>query len=342
MAPFKTKSNALRVVGLLLAAMSFAACAEGYKASTMVTMTSDFGPDINSLYSMFVWISVVVFVVVEALIIYAVFRFRKKGDEAGLPEQVHGHTVGEIAWTIAPALIVLFITIPTIKTIFKLAEVPTGSDTVRVKVIGKQWWWAFEYPDLGVVTANELHLPVGKTAVFEIVSDDVIHSFWFPNAGGKRDATPGHVNTMYFTPVQKGEFYGQCAEFCGTSHANMRMYLHVESEEDFQQWVEKVKAEAPADVTDAAVVAGRDAFMSNCAACHAVTGVADFGTFGPNLNLVGARKTIGSGMYDNTDENLFQWIKHPQVAKPGSKMVLPQELDDETVNNLVAFLRSLK
>lgn len=318
-----------------------AGCAENYKQSSWTTMTSDMGPAILSLYSLFNWISVAVFVLVEGLIIYTIFRFRKRGGERGLPEQVHGNSTVEIAWTIAPALIVLFIAIPTIKTIFLLADTPQKPDVIKVNVVGKQWWWRFEYPELGITTANELHLPVGKTAVFKVVSEDVVHSFWFPNAGGKRDATPGHTNHMYFTPVQQGEFLGQCAEFCGTSHANMKMRLIVDSQEQFDAWVANEKA-AAADVTDAAVSAGRDAFMTNCAACHTVTGVADFGTFGPTLTHLASRNTIGSGMYANTKENLFNWIKDPQKAKPGSKMVLPETLDDETVNNLVAYLLTLK
>ncbi len=337
-----TRNRIARLVVAVAAVMLFAACSEGYRMSSLDVITDDFGPSIMSLYSMFTWISVIIFIIVEFLLIYAVVRFRKKGTEQGNPEQVHGHTVGEIAWTIAPALIVLFITIPTIKTIFELAKVPDRPDVVRVNVLGKQWWWHFEYPDLGIVTANQLNLPKGKTAIFKITSDDVIHSFWFPNAGGKRDATPGHTNTMYFTPVVEGRFLGACAEFCGTSHANMKMELIVQSEEDFQKWVEKQKLPAQIENLEGDPAAGRDEFMGNCAACHSIAGFAEFGSMGPDLTHVASRLTIGSGMFENNVENLTKWIKDPQGMKPGNKMILPQEIDDETVNNLVAFLMTLE
>jgi cytochrome c oxidase subunit 2 len=333
-------------VATLLVMLQAAGCAEGYTQSSMVTMTSDFGPAINSLYSLFTWISLAVFVVVEVLLVYAIVRFRKQDGDTSIPKQVHGHTTGEILWTIAPALIVLAIAIPTIKTIFLLAKPPERADVVQVHVVGRQWWWRFEYPAIGVVTANELHLPVGKTAVFKIDSDDVIHSFWFPNAGGKRDAVPGHTNSMYFTPVQVGTFTGQCAEYCGTSHANMRMTLVVESEADFKAWVELQKAPA-ASVTDATVAAGKDAFVANCMACHRInaapeSGIVSFGQPNPDLTHVAGRQTFGSGLYAFNAANLHKWLKNPQAAKPGSLMKLPAELDDETVNNLVAFLQTLK
>ncbi len=340
----------LRLAGLLAAVLLMSGCAsesvmnwlvDGYKQSSLDVKSTDQGPDIMSLYTTFTWLSIVIFFIVEAVLIYAVVRFRKKKDQTGEPEQVHGNTRVEIAWTIAPALIVLFIAIPTIKTIFKLADMPQGDDVVKVRVVGKQWWWHFEYPELGIQTANELHLPVGRAAAFNIESDDVIHSFWFPQMGGKRDATPGHVNFMYFTPAEPGEYLGACAEYCGTSHANMRMKLIVHEEADFQAWVDRQKS-VPAAVTADEHADARDAFMSNCAACHAVRGVAEFGRMGPDLTHFGDRTLFASGMFPSTTENLTKWLDDPQAMKPGALMQLPQELDEETIRSLVAFLQDLK
>ncbi len=351
MSAFFSKQSWLRLASLAALAFLFTGCAEesimawladGYKQSTLVIKSTDLGPDIWSLYSTFTWIAAIIFVIVEVLLVYAILRFRAKGDEKGIPEQTHGNTRVEIAWTIAPAIIVLFITIPSIKTIFKLAEAPQdGAEVVRVNVLGKQWWWEYNYPDLGIVTANQLHLPVGKRAVFNVESDDVIHSFWFPNMGGKRDATPGHVNHMYFTPRQPGIYLGQCAEYCGTSHANMKMTLYVQTESEFNAWVAQQKA-VPAAVSAPEFEEARGLFMANCAACHAVRGVAEFGRLGPDLTHVASRDTFGSGMYETNDENLSKWLKDPQGMKPGSKMVLPEKLDDATVKTLVDFLQALK
>lgn len=318
--------------------------AEGYPKSTLIVKSSDMGPEIMNLYHWFTGISVTIFILVEALLIYAVLRFRKKGNENGEPEQVHGNTTVELAWTIGPALIVLFIAVQSIRAIFVLAEPPAPPD-IKIRVTGKQWWWKFDYIEgldsEGIVTANELHLPVGKRAYFEIESSDVIHSFWLPNMGGKRDATPGHTNRMYFTPISTGTFLGQCAEFCGTAHALMKMTLVVQTEEEFRRWVEQQKA-TPAAVMADNMAAARDAFMANCAACHRVQGVSEFGSLGPDLTHVGSRSMFGAGLFPMDTDHLHRWLKNPQAMKPGAKMVLPQPLDDATITTLTAFLQSLK
>src|SRR5207244_3075077 len=161
-----------------------------------------------------------------------------------MPSQWHGNTRLEVAWTILPSLVLLVIALPSIRTIFASdAPPPTGlRSSLHVRVIGHQWWWEFQYPELGVTTADELHVPVRQPVYVDVETADVIHSFWFPSMGGKRDAIPAHVNHMAFTADSLGEFPGQCAELCGLSHANMRMKLMVETPETFKAWVAAQKA----------------------------------------------------------------------------------------------------
>src|SRR5262249_36631935 len=151
------------------------------------------------------------------------------------------HTGLEVAWTIAPAVLLGFIAIPTVLTIFHTqANPPKGA--LEVKVVGHQWWWEFQYPKLGVVPANELHVPGHQAVLPRLETADVIHSFWFPAMGGKRDVVPAHTNQMWFTADTTGTFMGQCAELCGMSHANMRMRLVVETPEAFAAWIQSQKA----------------------------------------------------------------------------------------------------
>ena len=237
------------------------------------------------------------------------------------------------------------ITIPTIGMIFTAAAIPPpGPNVVQINVIGYQWWWAFEYPELGIVTANEFHMPTGTTAVFDITSYDVIHSFWVPRLGGKRDAIPGHTNEIWYEATNLGFYYGQCTEYCGDSHANMRIRAVVESQEDFDAWVKTQQTNpAPAQFQGDAAV-GATVFRSKCISCHTINGdpIAK-GVLGPNLTHFGGRTSIGAGMYENTVPNLEHWLRDPLKAKPGSKMVIPAPpLTDPEIDALVAYLHSLK
>ncbi|OLC46283.1 MAG: cytochrome c oxidase subunit II [Gemmatimonadetes bacterium 13_1_40CM_4_69_5] len=176
-----------------------------------------------------------VFVLVESLLLFILLRYRQRAG-AATPKATHGHTALEIAWTLAPALILVFIAVPTMRTIFATQQ-PPAFDALKIEVIGHQWWWEYRYPSAGIVTANELHVPVGRPVVLEISTADVIHSFWAPSLGGKRDLIPGHVNRITFTAESVGTFTGQCAEFCGESHANMRLRVSVESDSAFRGWL---------------------------------------------------------------------------------------------------------
>lgn len=258
----------MRGVGLFLTVGMLSACGEEYLQSTINPVT-DYGEVTQSLYLQVFWWTMIILVVVWALMAYILIRFREKPGQPE-PKQIHGHMGLEIAWTIAPAIIVVAIVIPTIKGVFELQRPPEG-DALVVEVTGKRYWWSFHYPELGVTTANELHLPIDRPVSLRLESGDVIHSFWVPQLGGKRDVNPvvtmpegeeGKRNWMHFTIKEEGVFWGQCAEFCGEAHSLMGIRVVAESEEEFQAWVTDWKTPAPT-ANAPEVMAASDAALAN-------------------------------------------------------------------------------
>lgn len=323
----------LALLGLAL----LAACGGPFPQSTL-SPTSDFGRSIDRLFNGIFWWAVGVFVVVEGLLLFSVLRFRHR-EGAPAPVQHHGHTTLEIAWTLAPALILVFIAVPTVKTIFTTSTAPAGA--LRVEVIGHQWWWEYRYPDLGIVTANELHLPVGRPVVVDITSADVIHSWWTPKLGGKRDAIPHQHNQIAFRPDSIGEYMGQCVEYCGSSHANMRLRTFVDAEADFAAWVAAQRSEPAAPASGTPEAAGQAAFRKyGCIGCHTVAGVSA-AQIGPNLTHVGGRTTIAGASFMNTEQHLRDWIGNPPAMKPGSLMP-DMHVSAPDLAALIAYLQSLK
>ncbi|PZC50407.1 MAG: cytochrome c oxidase subunit 2 [Chloroflexi bacterium] len=337
---------------LLVPVLLTTACFPSHPQSTFEAAGPVAEAQLKLFYIIF-WAAVFVFVVVNGAFIYAFIKYRRRANEAHLPKQTHGHTVLEITWTIAPMIILAIITVPTITTIFYTAEPPPGK-TLELKVIAHQWWWEFEYPDLGITTANELHVPVGMAIDVSLESKDVIHSFWIPKLAGKMDLVPGHINTMWFQADRAGEFYGLCAEFCGTAHAQMRFMVHAEKQSDFDAWVESIKA-TPGEMTGLAAK-GKDLFVNKgfdgtlrgekvtaqrCAFCHTVEGLPIRGAVGPVLTHVGGRETIGAGIIDNSAGNLKAWLTNPDKMKPGVGMPTLSIADDE-LDALVAYLEGLQ
>jgi cytochrome c oxidase subunit 2 len=251
-----------RSLGLMLTAAFLSACGEEYLQSTINPVT-DYGEVTQNLYVQVFWWTMIVLVVVLAVLAYILIRFREKpGQER--PRQIHGHMGLEIAWTIAPALIVVAIIIPTIQGVFAVQR-PPDEDALVVEVTGNRYWWSFHYPELGVTTANELYLPVGRPVSLRLESGDVIHSFWVPQLGGKRDVNPvvtkpegeeAKRNWMHFTIQEEGVFWGQCAEFCGEAHSLMGIRVVAQSEEDFQSWVRDWKTPAPTANAPEIIAAG--------------------------------------------------------------------------------------
>jgi cytochrome c oxidase subunit 2 len=333
-----------------LAALGLSACSGPFPQSTL-DPTSGFGTELHDLFGTIFWWAVFVFVVVETLLVYTVIRFRSRPGQEGEPKHVHGHTTLEIAWTLAPAVILVFIAVPTIRTIFMVDGTPEAG-ALQVEVIGHQWWWEYRYPELGIVTANELHLPVDGPVSLSMTSADVIHSFWAPRLGGKRDLIQGRTTRLALTPDSVGMYMGQCAEYCGTSHANMRLRVFVDTEDDFDAWVaQQQTTPPPPDSLEGLVRRGAEVFSGirepanhSCLVCHTVQGLT-FGAIGPNLTHVGSRTTIAGGILPNTPEGLRRWLSNPPGEKPGELLgrSMPKiDLSQEEIDALVAFLQSLR
>ena len=223
---------------LTVALVALVAACGGNHPDSIFHPRTEFNRDVGHLFNILIWAGSAVFVVVELILLYALFRFRHRAGQRA-PEQVHGNATLEIMWTIIPALILVIIAIPTVQTIFRTqAKAPDGA--LQVEVIGHQWWWEFRYPQYNVVTANELYLPQGRAVNFTLKTQDVIHSFWVAALGGKRDLISNHTNTLWFTPdsAQRDAYNGVCAEFCGASHANMRFRTFVVAPQEFEQWTQ--------------------------------------------------------------------------------------------------------
>ena len=329
--------TAILLTGVLLLATS---CGWSLWDNPMTTVRprSDFGRWTDEIFMLISWTTLVIFIAVEGGLLYVCWRFRDRPG-APLPRQIHGHTVLEISWTIAFALVLLIIGIPTIKIIFKTQEAPAATD-LHVEVAGKQWWWEFKYPQFNITTANELHLPVGQTAAFFLNAPDVIHSFWIPHLGGKRDVVPHRVNRLMMTPEVPGEYPGQCAEYCGMSHANMRFRVIVHPKGEFEQWVRAQQA-PPAESNDPLAQQDKSLFaQSACVGCHTIAGVSA-GQIGPNLTHFGGRKSLAANLMPNTPANVARWIENPDHMKPGARM--PNlGMTGEQSQALAAYLLSLK
>jgi len=248
----------------------------------------------------------------------------------------------ELAWTVVPPLIILRISIPTVRLIFRSQPRPAPANALNVEVIAHQWWWEFRYPAAGVVTANELHIPEGRPVRLKLRSADVLHSFWVPQLGGKRDVVPGQTNEITLIARVPGEYLGQCAEFCGLSHANMRFRVFVDTPQEFARWEAAQRADAATPPAgDKKAVAGADIFANSpCTACHTIRGVSA-GSIGPDLTHFASRTTLGSGIMKNTPSNLAEWLRDPARIKPGARM--PRlGLAGPELSKLIAYLESLK
>ena len=368
--------RALAIGFCVAAILALMACTPSHPQSTFDAA----GPVAEKQLDLFLiifWAAVGVFVVVAGALLYTVIRFRRRAGSEEMPVQTHGNAPLEIGWTIAPALVLLVIAVPTIYYIFDIAKTPPPG-ALEINVTGHQWWWEFEYPGLNVVTANEMHVPVDRPVKLNLRSDDVIHSFWIPKLAGKQDVIPNNVNPMRFTARKKdidtdtwpAEFFGQCAEFCGVAHANMRVRVFVEeSQEAFDAWVGKYQelAKRPPP-TEGEAAEGYRVFASRgCLLCHTNTGPAPAAVRqslqesfergeqrfpAPNLTNFGTRTTLAAGILENDPRgaNLFKWLRDPDEVKPGNRMSQlffvyndpDSRLTDQDISALTAYLLSLK
>ena len=219
-----------------LAAVALTACNNAAYPNSIFHDHTEFNREVDGLWRILIILGTFVFIFVEALLLYAIFRYRRR-SESDRPEHVHGNTTLEILWTAIPALILAFIAVPTVRTIFK-TQAKAKADALQVEVVGHQWWWEFRYPQYKVTTANELYLPIGRTVNFTLKTQDVLHSFWIPQLGGKRDLITNHPNYLWYTPDSLGvmAWNGMCVEYCGASHANMRFKAFTVTPAEFEQW----------------------------------------------------------------------------------------------------------
>jgi cytochrome c oxidase subunit II len=330
------------------------------------------GEWIRLLFYFVTAVAAFILLVVWGVLFYSLVKFRRKGNQAKAgeanqsgqpqtaetePPQVYGSFPIEVAWTVAPGIIVLLLALVIVRTELEVrtkspsqAEV---SHALTATVIGHQWWWEYSIEQDGdkkvdVITANELHLPVsdfsGDAAVTHPVyltlkSADVCHSFWVPRLAGKTDLIPGRVNQMWFQTAHTGLYVGQCAEYCGAQHANMLLRVYVDTPEDFATWL--ANEQKPA-VNDAAQREGQQVFMAqSCVNCHTIRGTAAHGKFGPDLTHLAARQTIAGGMIELNRDNLRKWIRDPQQVKV--ECLMPAfGLSDRNVNLITDYLMTLK
>jgi len=329
----------------LLSILTLAGCAG---SPTWFEPASSNAALITNLGTAIFVIAIGVFVVVESLLVFSVIRFSRKRE--GEPAQIEGNARFEIAWTAAPAIVLAVVFFLSLQTLNQVAYspvapsgpagTPAGGSALHVRVVGHQWWWEFDYPDLNIVTASELHVPVNTVVNFDLESVDVIHSFWVPQLAGKTDVIPGHVNHTWFQASQTGTFHGQCAEFCGIEHALMRLDVVVETSDQFQAWVKQQQAPVATMTGDAA--RGEPLFLNGaCIGCHTIDGTKAQGKVGPNLTHLASRKLFAGATFENNADNLKKWLANPPAMKPGTLMpnlnLAPSDLDA-----LVAYLTSLK
>jgi cytochrome c oxidase subunit 2 len=371
---------ARRLAPALLITLALAACggtSAEYPQSTLHPK-SDFTRMIDGVFMTTVWWSVVVFVLVEGALVFVILRYRGKPNDPEV-SQVHGNTTLEIIWTAIPALILAMIAVPTVRAIFRSYEVPKG-EAMTVEVTGHQWWWEFRYPEYGVVTANELHVPTGRVVTLKMKTADVLHSFWLPQLAAKRDVFPDRATTVWFRADSAGYYSGQCAEFCGVQHGRMGFHVAATSPEEFDAYIAGLRgtgAPVPADTTARAPTAtartegteraettvtrlgaqggqaaapdstspegkGAKLFATRgCIGCHTLDATMKANMIGPNLANVGSRRFIGAGMLRNDDENLARWIFNPQLIKHGILMQ-PMGLTMDEARQVAAYLRTHK
>jgi cytochrome c oxidase subunit 2 len=363
-----------------LAAFIASACTGPELPQNSFHPVTDFGETLNRVFfNTFGW-TMAILVLVLVLIAIVLLKYRERPG-APQPKQIHGNTILEIVWTLIPAVIVTFMAVPAVQAVFTTQQRP-AAEALEIEVIGHQWWWEFRYPSEGVVTANQFYIPTGREVHLRLSSADVIHSFWVPRLGGKRDVNPvprgaegegARANHMVFTASQPGRYRGQCAEFCGEAHAIMAMYSVAVTPEEFTVWVESMRdtqaaanaaetlavppavdsVNAPAAATQQSLAEeGRTIFLGKtCIACHAIANTPARGLIGPNLTRFGARPTVGAGAAPMSQENVERWIRDPQSLKAGALMpgastpaagFPPTGLTEDEIRKIAAYLVSLK
>ncbi len=308
-------------------------------ATSVLDPASPQGREILGLFWVVLGIAGVIFLVVTVLVLVASVRYRERpgGPE---PSTVDENTTLELVWTIIPTLILAGLFVLTVRVMHRVDPQP-GDRAPDLEIVAHQWWWELHYPESGVTSANEIHLPVGRRLLLRLESADVVHDFWVPALGKKVDAIPGHPNTLWLTIDHPGTYLGTCDEFCGAEHAWMRIRVVGQPEAEYRSWLEHQAAPA-AEPSSEKARRGAELFRDKtCASCHTIAGTPAHGDVGPDLTHVASRETLASGALENTPDDLARWIASPQDIKP--KCDMPDlHLDHSEVELLTAYLEGLQ
>ena len=306
------------------------------------------GPQAKRIFSLWVFLLIVAAVVFLAVVGAALIALRRATRRPAEPRQreltQRALTRGVAAATAVTVVVLFVFFVYSLTTGRALASLPARS-ALTIEVTGREWWWDIQYVDTApsrrVVTANEIHVPVGVPVQIIGTSHDVIHSFWVPNLHGKKDLIPGHTTATWFQADTAGLYRGQCAEFCGHQHAKMALWVVAEPREAYEKWYASQLA-TPAAPTDSVASAGQDVFTSRtCSMCHNIGGTLAGSHVGPDLTHIASRRSIAAGSLANTPDNLAKWIADPQSIKPGSRMPATN-LSSSELNALVTYLETLK
>jgi cytochrome c oxidase subunit II len=309
----RTRPRRWRLAVLLTAlVLLVVACSSNDNGQNSLQPKGKSARTIDNLFGPVFWVAVVVGVLVLGATVVFALKFRYRPGTNDSPKQIHGSTPLEIGWTIIPALILAVVAVPTIKTIFDLAREPKGH-VLNVVVTGKQWWWQIEYPGAHVFTAGELHIPVGRPVRLALNSQDVIHSFWIPELAGKQDVIPGRKQKLVLRTDRPGTYLGQCAEYCGLSHANMRMRVIAQTPGEFDDWLRRQRL-GPAQPYDG-TVASLTGSKYQCINCHTFNKPSQ-ATYAPNLTHLASRTTFAGGTYELNRENLTKWVMNAPSLIP--------------------------
>jgi cytochrome c oxidase subunit II len=328
----------IKIVRIVLAGIVLSGC---IATPSVLNPQSSVASSEADLYNIVLIIAAGVFILVEGGLVFTIIKHRRKRGDTNEPAQVTGNTTLEIIWTAIPVVLVIILFVLTLNTMQAVAAPPASKGDINVVAIGHRWWWEFDYPDLGIKTADELHIPAGVTVQITLESTDVIHSFWVPQLSGKTDVVPGQTNHTWLNVPGVGIYAGQCSEFCGIEHANMRFNVVVQSAADFQTWVTNQQQPAPAPQTDLEKAGAQIVTQGVCAACHTIDGTAAKAVVGPNLTHLYSRGIFAGGIAALTDANVKAWVMDSAAMKPGSLMA-SVHVSQQDIDKVMAYLKTLK
>jgi cytochrome c oxidase subunit 2 len=344
----KLGRHALACGALALYALTSAACTG---SQSILNPAGPNAGNVSRLWWLMFYVCAAVFLLVIGFLIVALVRTRRGTNKSplapdtepdeGRERRMRGVVTGAVVATIIILFVFLVASFTTSRSLYALAD----PNNLRIKVNGQQWWWQVEYendvPSQTFRTANEIHIPVGRTVTLRLTSSNVIHSFWVPNLGGKRDLIPGHETTMWLRADTAGTYRGQCAEYCGLQHAHMAFVVVAEPVEQFNAWMEAQRRPA-IQPASAEQQRGQEVFLSSpCVMCHTIRGTNASASVAPDLTHLASRQTIAAGMLPNTRGHLGGWVSNSQELKPGNHMP-PNPLAPEDLQALLSYLESLK